>query len=45
MSLCFLFGGLALVIVGGNLVLLGTREDRPGVTSEVALLVMFAVGA
>jgi len=39
------FGGLALVIVGGNLVLLGTQEERPGVTSEVALLVMFAVGA
>jgi uncharacterized membrane protein (DUF4010 family) len=39
------FGGLALVIVGGNLASLRTQEDRPGVTSEVALLVMFAVGA
>ena len=39
------FGGLALVIVGGNLASLRAQEDRPGVTSEVALLVMFAVGA
>lgn len=39
------FGGLALVIVGGNLASQRTQEDRPGVTSEVALLVMFAVGA
>ncbi len=39
------FGGLALVIVGGNLASLRAQEERPGVTSEVALLVMFAVGA
>ena len=38
-------GGLALVILGGNLPLLRGGEERPGVTTEVALLVMFAVGA
>ncbi|MBC8000969.1 MAG: MgtC/SapB family protein, partial [Opitutaceae bacterium] len=37
--------GLALVILGGNLVLLQAKEERPGVTTEVAMLVMFAVGA
>ncbi len=39
------FGGLALVIVGGNLPLLRAEEERPGITTEVAMLVMFAVGA
>ena len=38
-------GGLALVILGGNLPLLRAGEERPGVTTEVALLVMFGVGA
>ena len=43
-----LFGGviaLAVVVVGGNLPLLRVAEDSPGVTTEVALLVMFVVGA
>jgi uncharacterized membrane protein (DUF4010 family) len=39
------FGGLALVMLGGDLPLLRGGEERPGVTTEVALLVMFAVGA
>ena len=39
------FGGLALVMLGGELPLLRGGEERPGVTTEVALLVMFAVGA
>ncbi len=39
------FVGLALVIVGGNLPLLRAEEERPGVTTEIAMLVMFAVGA
>jgi uncharacterized membrane protein (DUF4010 family) len=36
---------LALVIVGGDLPLLRGGEERPGVTTEVAMLVMFALGA
>lgn len=43
--LAFAFAGLALVIVGGNLPLLRAEEEKPGVTTEVAMLVMFAVGA
>ena len=40
------FGGLALIIVGGNLPLRrAEEEERPGITTEVAMLVMFAVGA
>lgn len=39
------FVGLSLVIVGGNLPLLRAGEERPGVTTEVALLVMFVLGA
>ena len=38
-------GGLALIIVGGNLPLLRVSEERPGVTTEVTMLVMFALGA
>ena len=37
--------GLSLVIVSGNLPLWNSGKDRPGVTTEVALLVMFALGA
>jgi uncharacterized membrane protein (DUF4010 family) len=36
---------LAVVIVGGNLPLLHGGGDRPGVTTEVAMLVMFGLGA
>lgn len=42
-----LFGGmlaLALVLIGANLPLLRVGEDSPGMTTEAALLVMFAVG-
>lgn len=39
------FVGLSLVILGGDLPLLRAKEDRPGITTEVAMLVMFAVGA
>jgi uncharacterized membrane protein (DUF4010 family) len=38
-------GALGLVILAGNLPLLHRREDQPGITTEVALLVMYAVGA
>ena len=38
-------GGLAVVIIGGDLPLLRAGSERPGVTTEVAMLVMFAVGA
>ncbi|MEO5957978.1 MAG: MgtC/SapB family protein [Opitutaceae bacterium] len=37
-------GALALVIVGGNLPLLQAGGERPGVTTEVTMLVMFALG-
>jgi uncharacterized membrane protein (DUF4010 family) len=37
--------GLAFIIVGGNLPLLRGAAEAPGVTSEVTLLVMFALGA
>jgi uncharacterized membrane protein (DUF4010 family) len=37
---------LALIIVGGNLPLLRKGDDpHPGITTEVAMLVMFALGA
>lgn len=36
--------GLALVLIGANLPLLRVAEPSPGVTTEAALLVMFAVG-
>src|SRR5688572_20560849 len=39
------FVALALVIIGANLPLVRRAEDSPGVTTEVALLVMFIVGA
>ena len=39
------FVGLALLIVGANLSRQRGDEERPGVTTEVALLVMFAVGS
>jgi hypothetical protein len=38
-------GALALIIVGGNLPLLRAGEERPGVTTEVTMLLMFALGA
>lgn len=38
-------GGLALVIIGGNLPLLRAGQERPGVTTEVTMLVMYALGA
>ena len=37
--------GLALIIVGGNLPLLRAGEERPGLTTEVTMLLMFVVGA
>lgn len=37
--------GLSVVIVAGSLPLLRGGDERPGVTSEVAMLLMFAVGA
>jgi uncharacterized membrane protein (DUF4010 family) len=43
-----LAGGLAalsVIIVGGNLPLLRDGGERPGVTTEVTMLLMFAVGA
>lgn len=39
------FASLALVIVGGRLPLRQGEEDPPGVTTEIAMLVMFAVAA
>ncbi len=36
---------LALVIVGGNLPLFRAGKEHPGVTTEVTMLVMFALGA
>jgi uncharacterized membrane protein (DUF4010 family) len=39
------FGALAAVIVVGNLPMLKTGEEPPGITTEVAMLVMFLVGA
>ena len=38
-------GALALVIVGGNLPLVRSGEEKPGVTTEVTMLLMFVVGA
>jgi hypothetical protein len=38
-------GALAVVIFSGNLPLLRRQEQQPGVTTEVAMLVMFALGA
>jgi uncharacterized membrane protein (DUF4010 family) len=35
----------ALIILGGDLPLLRAGEERPGVTSEVTMLVMFSLGA
>lgn len=37
------FASLALVIIGGRLPLRQAEEDPPGVTTEIAMLVMFAV--
>lgn len=39
------FASLALVIIGGRLPLRQAEEDPPGVTTEIAMLVMFAVAA
>lgn len=36
---------LALIIVGGNLPLMRAGDERPGLTTEVTMLVMFALGA
>ncbi|MEO7412119.1 MAG: MgtC/SapB family protein [Opitutaceae bacterium] len=36
---------MALVIVGGNLPLFRAGQERPGVTTEVTMLLMFAIGA
>jgi uncharacterized membrane protein (DUF4010 family) len=38
-------GALALIILGGNFPLLRAGEERPGVTTEVTMLVMFGLGA
>jgi uncharacterized membrane protein (DUF4010 family) len=38
-------GALALIILGGNLPLMRTGEEHPGVTTEVTMLLMFVVGA
>ena len=38
-------GALAIVILGGNFPLLHSADERPGVTSEVTMLVMFGLGA
>lgn len=37
--------GLAVVMVGGNLPLLHARDEAPGITTEVTMLAMFALGA
>jgi uncharacterized membrane protein (DUF4010 family) len=37
--------GLALIILGGDFPLLRAGEERPGVTTEVTMLLMFALGA
>ncbi len=37
--------GPALIIAGGNLPLLRAGEERPGLNTEVTMLLMFVVGA
>jgi uncharacterized membrane protein (DUF4010 family) len=39
------FAALALIIIGGDLPLLHVAEESPGITTEVAMLLMFTLGA